>query len=127
MAWLVPGVDERNQWDLLHFNECFDCFAEDGYKAFISHTLECAFRIDKEHQRVHLVVLNTHAGMLIEELSVPRILQVDPGRCLAESELARIDDRKITWRFPLSWIVDQRVVFISGRVAFLSNTFLVCD
>ena len=73
-SWLVPRVDERNQWDLFWLYEFIDCFSEHCHSLFISYSLESAFRINEEHQRVHLIILNTHAGMFIEDLPIPCIL-----------------------------------------------------
>jgi hypothetical protein len=111
---LVPGVDERNEWDLLRSDKILDGIPEHGYQLLVSLRFERALGVNEEDKGVHLVVLDADSCVLVEDLSVPSVLEVDPRGCLAESKFVRICDRQLGSRPSLSGIEDERIVLVSS-------------
>ena len=124
-AGLVPGVDERNEWDLLRSDKILDRIPEHGYQLLISLRFDRTFGVNEEDKGVHLVVLDADSCVLVEDLSIPSILEVDPRGCLAESKFVWICDRQLGSRSSLSGIEDERVVLVSSRETLRSHALLV--
>ena len=113
-AGLVPGVDECDKWDLLRSDKILDRLPEHGYQLLVSLRFDRTFGVNEEDKGVHLVVLDADSCMLVEDLSVPGVLEVDPRGCLAESKFVRICDRQLGSRPSLSGIEYERIVLVSS-------------